>query len=219
MKELSSNKLFRPGRDKNIRDYLPLNEPSIQQYMKHEAIVETYWADVRCLDPKTDRPLEIGVKDLEGNAWLSLDHLEDIERTYTEAAGGAAHRRTTSGRVPEAVKLQMRIAMEHCDLSALPHHSRGACARGCAEALAAGSRLWHQAETASAHVSQSKHLGGRSRRIHLTACWRAGRWLLPEGAVAAPRDAAGTEGALTVHVLQLQILQVFDHPCDSATGQ
>lgn len=118
MKELSSNKLFRPGRDKNIRDYLPLNEPSIQQYMKHEAIVETYWADVRCLDPKTDRPLEIGAKDLEGNAWLSLDHLEDIERTYTEAAGGAAHRRTTSGRVPEAVKLQMRIAMEHCDLGA-----------------------------------------------------------------------------------------------------
>lgn len=123
MKELSSNKLFRPGRDKNIRDYLPLNEPSIQQYMKHEAIVETYWADVRCLDPKTDRPLEIGAKDLEGNAWLSLDHLEDIERTYTEAAGGASQRRAPSGRVPEAVKLQMRIAMEHCDLGVRRGHA------------------------------------------------------------------------------------------------
>lgn len=114
LKELSSNKLFRPGKDTNLKEYLPLNEPSIQQYMKHEAIVETYWADVRCLDPKTGRPLDIAAGAL--NNWTSLDNIADIEATYTATAD-----HTQQPNMPEAVKLQMRIAMEHCDLGATPH--------------------------------------------------------------------------------------------------
>ena len=113
LKELSSNKLFRPGRDTNLKEYLPLNEPSIQQYMKHEAIVETYWADVRCLDPKTGRPLDIAVGAL--NNWMSLDNIADIEATYTAKA-----EQPHQPNMPESVKLQMRIAMEHCDLGAAP---------------------------------------------------------------------------------------------------
>ena len=114
LKELSSNKLFRPGRDTNLKEYLPLNEPSIQQYMKHEAIVETYWTDVRCLDPKTGKPLDIAAGAL--NNWTSLDNLADIEATYTAKAD-----QKQEPNMPDSVKLQMRIAMEHCDLGAPPH--------------------------------------------------------------------------------------------------
>jgi hypothetical protein len=64
LKELSSPKVFRPGVSGDIREYLPLNEPSIQRFLKHRTIVETYWADVRCLDPKTNEPLEITAYEL-----------------------------------------------------------------------------------------------------------------------------------------------------------
>lgn len=68
LKELSSKKIFRPGVSGDIRDYLPLNEPSIQRFLKHNTIVQTYWADVRCLDPKTDEPLAITAYDLTVDA-------------------------------------------------------------------------------------------------------------------------------------------------------
>ena len=64
LKELTSPKVFRPGVSGDIREYLPLNEPSIQRFLKHRTIVETYWADVRCLDPKTNEPLAITAYDL-----------------------------------------------------------------------------------------------------------------------------------------------------------
>jgi hypothetical protein len=165
MKELSSNKLFRPGRDHNLAEYLPLNEPSIQQYMKHEAIVETYWADVRCLDPKTGRPLDIGAADLN-TAWTPLDNLADIERTYTEAAGNRPSQRPSN--LPDAVKLQMRIAMEHCDLGVtcqpvpcMRHQalcSSAACAEAgsrCRDALTLVAAGWRRSARLNArHVTQ-----------------------------------------------------------------
>lgn len=72
--------------------------------MKHEAIVETYWADVLCLDPKTNEPLQISARRL---AWTSLDDIQDLEATYHASS---------SIDLPDEVKLQMRIAMEVCDL-------------------------------------------------------------------------------------------------------
>ena len=116
LKELISPKVFPLGQNENIRDYLPLNEAAIQRYMRHSSIVDTYWADVRCLHPDTNQPLNVGLNDLEG-AWTPLDNLSDFEKTYTEAAERPAGRGGT--QVPfKAVKLQMRIAMEHCDLGA-----------------------------------------------------------------------------------------------------
>lgn len=112
LKELSSPVVFKPGTDQDIRKCLPLDEAAIQQYMKHGAIVETYWADVRCLDPKTNKPLQISAGAL---SWTSLDNLSDIEATYTASL-------RSQGRTnhPPEVKLQMRIAMENCDLGKFP---------------------------------------------------------------------------------------------------
>lgn len=133
LKELSSPKVFYPGTSGDIRDYLPLNEPSIQRFLKHATIVETYWADVRCLDPKTDAPLEITAYDLTvtaddaasgtdpfvekgGQSWTPLDRLHDVERSCGQVA---ETRRIGGAPEPQGIKLQMRIAMEHCDLGAL----------------------------------------------------------------------------------------------------
>ena len=135
LKELSSPKVFYPGVSGDIRDYLPLNEPSIQRFLKHATIVETYWADVRCLDPKTDAPLEITAYDLTvdaddpkeddgpgadqaGQSWTPLDRLRDVELSCSHVA---ETRRIAGGaqEPPQGIKLQMRIAMEHCDLGAL----------------------------------------------------------------------------------------------------
>eukprot|EP00892_Ulva_mutabilis_P007987 jgi/Ulvmu1/5560/UM023_0097.1 len=137
LKELTSPKVFYPGSG-DIRDYLPLNEPSIQRFLKHTTIVETYWADVRCLDPKTDAPLEITAYDLTvdaddpkgaddsfvdngGESWTPLDRLRDVERSCSRAA---ETRRIASGcqEQLQGIKLQMRIAMEHCDLGSLKDH-------------------------------------------------------------------------------------------------
>lgn len=107
LKELSSPVVFKPGKDQDIKKCLPLDEAAIQQYMKHEAIVETYWADVRCLDPKTNKPLQISAGALN---WTSIDNLGDIEATYTASLGN------NRANMPSEVKLQMRIAMESCDL-------------------------------------------------------------------------------------------------------
>jgi hypothetical protein len=112
LKELSSPVTFRPGTDQDIRKCLPLDEAAIQQYMKHEAIVETYWADVRCLDPATNKPLQISAGAL---SWTSLDNLGDIEATYTASLHSPARM-----NLPKEVKLQMRIAMENCDLGTIP---------------------------------------------------------------------------------------------------
>lgn len=118
LKELISPKPFPLGGTENIRDYLPLNEAAIQRYMRHSSIVDTYWADVRCLHPDTNQPLNLGVSDLEG-AWTPLDNLSDVERTYTEAA---EQQRPAMNSLPfKSIKLQMRIAMEHCDLGAQPY--------------------------------------------------------------------------------------------------
>lgn len=133
LKELSSPKVFYPGTSGDIRDYLPLNEPSIQRFLKHATIVETYWADVRCLDPKTDAPLDITAYDLtvdaeEGGAadpfaeksarqsWTPLERLRDVELSCSRVA---ETRRIGGAPEPQGIKLQMRIAMEHCDLGAL----------------------------------------------------------------------------------------------------
>ena len=63
--------------------------------------------------------------ELDG-AWTPIDHLKDIERTYE-----AAERKQGAPLPYKEVKLQMRIAMEHCDLGAPP----------CARTLA-GLRDW-----------------------------------------------------------------------------
>jgi hypothetical protein len=107
LKELSSPVLFKPGEDQDIKKCLPLTEAALQQYMKHEAIVETYWADVICLDPVTNEPLKISAKRL---SWTSMDNLDDLEAAYTGES---------NVDFPEEVKLQMRIAMEVCDLGAM----------------------------------------------------------------------------------------------------
>lgn len=132
LKELSSKKIFRPGVSGDIRDYLPLNEPSIQRFLKHNTIVQTYWADVRCLDPKTDEPLAITAYDLtvdadgettdqggvtsESASWTPLDKLDRVDRNIKEATSDLA---AAAGGMPPGIKLQMRIAMEHCDLGSL----------------------------------------------------------------------------------------------------
>jgi hypothetical protein len=122
LKELISPKPFPLGTHENIRDYLPLNEAAIQRYMRHSSIVDTYWADVRFLHPDTNRPLDLGVTDLEG-AWTPLDHLSDVEKTYEEAA---EHNRPDLNRLQfKSIKLQMRIAMEHCDLGVLSFEKPG----------------------------------------------------------------------------------------------
>ena len=115
LKELISPKVFPLGKNENIRDYLPLNEAAIQRYMRHSSIVETYWADVRCLHPETNEPLDVGVSELAG-AWTPLDNLNDLEKTYE-----AAEQRHPGSLPYKEVKLQMRIAMEHCDLGAPQH--------------------------------------------------------------------------------------------------
>lgn len=107
--------VFKPGKEQDIRKCLPLDEAAIQQYMKHEAIVETYWADVRCLDPKTNKPLQISAGALN---WTSIDNLGDIEATYTASLG------KNRANMPSEVKLQMRIAMESCDLGARHFRAR-----------------------------------------------------------------------------------------------
>lgn len=71
--------------------------------------METYWADVLCLDPETNKPLQISAQQL---AWTSLDDVDDLEATYH-----------ANDHLTEAVKLQMRIAMEVCDLGE-SHHNR-----------------------------------------------------------------------------------------------
>lgn len=109
LKELIAPKVFPLGQNKDIRDFLPLNEAAIQRILRHLAIVETYWADVRCLDPDTNQPLDIGADAL--HSWTSLDDVENINKTVTM---------TPQVFPVKAVKLQMRIAMEHCDLGALP---------------------------------------------------------------------------------------------------
>jgi hypothetical protein len=106
LKELISPKVFPLGKNANIRDYLPLNEAAIQRYMRHSSVVDTYWADVRCLHPDTNDPLNIGVNDLE-DSWTPLNNLNDFERTCKERRPSLPFTQ---------VKLQMRIAMEHCDL-------------------------------------------------------------------------------------------------------
>ena len=110
LKELISPTVFPLGKNANIRDYLPLNEAAIQRYMKHSAIVETYWADVRYLDPKTNQPIELGLSELDGQ-WTPLDDVDDMEQTMTAPRPSVRYKE---------VKLQMRIAMEHCDLGASP---------------------------------------------------------------------------------------------------
>ena len=60
LKELIAPKVYPLGKNENIRDYLPLNEAAIQRYMRHSSIVETYWADVRCLHPDTGEVLDVG---------------------------------------------------------------------------------------------------------------------------------------------------------------
>jgi hypothetical protein len=114
LKELSSPVFFTPGKGQDIKRCLPLDEAAIQLYMKHEAIVETYWADVRCLDPNTNEPLQISARSLN---WTSLDNLGDIEATYT-----ASIRQGGLAKTPAEVKLQMRIAMENCDLGVSRNH-------------------------------------------------------------------------------------------------
>jgi hypothetical protein len=106
LKELSSPVVFRPGKDTDIKKCLPLTEAALQQYMKHEAIVETYWADVLCLDPKTNKPLNISARRL---SWTSFDDLEEL---------GSSQHWDSDAALPKEVKLQMRIAMEYCDLGA-----------------------------------------------------------------------------------------------------
>lgn len=102
LKELSSPVIFKPETNQDIKKCLPLTEAALQQYMKHGCIVETYWADVLCLDPDTKKPLQISAQEL---SWTSLEDVADLEASYR-----------ANEDLPKAVKLQMRIAMEVCDL-------------------------------------------------------------------------------------------------------
>ena len=85
------------------------------------------------------RPLTIGPKDLmhpnATNTWQSLDALEQT----------AADIRSTRNLPSMGVKLQMRIAMEHCDLGARSAVGLTRCLAGglfFAVELAVDSDLW-----------------------------------------------------------------------------
>lgn len=120
LKEVDASNLFPLGQNKDIRDYLPLNEAAIQLILRHRSIVETYWADVRCLDPNTNQPLDIGVEALQ--RWTSLDDIDGLNKSVSTAHHGAV----------QSLKLQMRIAMEHCDLgAALPSFQSRTRNAGC----------------------------------------------------------------------------------------
>lgn len=118
LKELTAPKPFPLGRNKDIRDYMPLSEAAIQRFLTHTAVVATYWADVRCLHPVTLQPLDVEPDDLDSQAegsWLPINRVASVEHKFSRAMA----RLQPSKRIRE-VRLQMRIAMEYCDLGAPP---------------------------------------------------------------------------------------------------
>jgi hypothetical protein len=118
LKELIAPKKFPVGQSKNIKDYLPLNEAALMQYLRHVSIVDTYWADVRCLHPDTNEPIQVDLGGLHNagsqgiSSWTSFREISLVEK----AAANMRFRR----RRLRFVKVQMRIAMELCDLGAAP---------------------------------------------------------------------------------------------------
>jgi hypothetical protein len=118
LKELNAPKVFHVGQGRNLQECLPLDEGAIMQYVRHAAIVDTYWADVRCLHPETNEP--IGVDDMEGlhepghkagiSSWTPLGDLNRLERATRSFKGP---------RRLKFIKVQMRIAMELCDMGAV----------------------------------------------------------------------------------------------------
>lgn len=52
----------------------------------------------------------------ESASWTPLDKLDRVERGVKEATCDIA---AAAGGLPPGIKLQMRIAMEHCDLGAI----------------------------------------------------------------------------------------------------
>ena len=116
LKELTAPKPFPLGRNKDIRDYMPLSEAAIQRFLTHTAVVDTYWADVRCLHPVPLQPLDADPDDIAQHAegsWLPLARASSVEHRFSRAMA----RLQPSKRIRE-VRLQMRIAMEYCDLGA-----------------------------------------------------------------------------------------------------
>ena len=133
LKELIVPELFPLRLGHDIRKYLPeLSEAAIQRYMRHSSIVDTYWADVRCLHPTTNAQLPFEVWDIADTDFAADD---DAIR-----GGGACWK----GKDPHAqltsVRLQLRIAMEYCDLGALTGIVSVASLSSCC-ALQAARRL------------------------------------------------------------------------------
>lgn len=52
----------------------------------------------------------------ESASWTPLDKLDRVDRNIKEATSDLA---AAAGGMPPGIKLQMRIAMEHCDLGVL----------------------------------------------------------------------------------------------------
>ena len=113
LKELVMPKVFPVGLDHDVRDYVPLSEAALQRYMRHPSIVDTYWADVRCLHPKTHAQLPVEVWDIADTDFESWD---DAPR----GGGGVCCKKKAVPARLTCVRLQLRIAMEHCDLGAAP---------------------------------------------------------------------------------------------------
>ena len=116
LKELVMPKVFPVGLEHDVRDYVPLSEAALQRYMRHPSIVDTYWADVRCLHPKTHAQLPVEVWDI---ADTDFDAYDDAPR----GGGGVCCKKKAVPTKLTCVRLQLRIAMEHCDLGALPSSS------------------------------------------------------------------------------------------------
>ena len=72
---------------------------------------------LRCWDTRTAVQADEGGVTSESASWTPLDKLDRVERGVKEATSDLA---AAAGGLPPGIKLQMRIAMEHCDLGAIP---------------------------------------------------------------------------------------------------
>ena len=146
LKELKAPAPFPVGSGAQVREYLPLQEAAIQQYMNHPHIVKIYWADVRCLHPDREDPLRLSVAALsQHNATEQAAEAISASpqggaagKANGSASGGGASgsgsssssfsakvlrlfRRKSKSKAPPTVKvkLQMRMGLEFCDLGSL----------------------------------------------------------------------------------------------------
>lgn len=125
---------YHPGATRAFRDCLRLGEPSLQRFLEHKNVVAMYWAYVRCLDPDSGALLEMAAHDLalhveggpedggeDGTASIMQTMRSHGGRRRSGKWGLRSASQMSSGVAelgPWGVKLQMCIAMEHCDLGA-----------------------------------------------------------------------------------------------------